>query len=291
MKKSREKTDRFIILSGFIGALTFLLAIAVSGALYPGYNHVSMVISELGASDSPVHLIMNIFGFGLLGVLTALFALGVYRSPELHIAGKFSSIFFFITGILMILVAISPTYTDIGIYAPDDLHQLAVIWQFPVLTIALLLFAFDAWQNKKLRILAPVILAVGAITLILGYNYLAVWPPPIPVGIIQRLTIGLAYALVAAISIMLYKVQFNTPLKKILLGAAVIVIISLAVALPQQLEINDSHANQPTLRGLCYGLEECNQYCQNRYGTCSQICQQEPENQLCGRIAVLRTGG
>jgi len=284
----KSNLDKYLILSGFIGAVIFFLAIAVMGALYPGYDHVTQTISELGAPESPVHVLMNVFGFGLFGVFIMLFAVGIFRSTELGKAGKLAAVVFFITGFMMFLVAVFPTYADLGFITPNEMHEVVANYQFPVLTVALLLFALDVRNHKRLRLLTPTILAMGSITLVLAYFTLLTWPPLLPIGIIQRLSIGLAYTMVAIISMRSYQVQTNAPVRRWLLGAAIVVLIAIAIAAPQQLEINESRADLPTLQGLCYGEQGCIEFCHDNFGGCTEVCNQEPENPLCMKVFGVR---
>jgi len=88
-----------------------------------------------------------------------------------------------------------------------DWHNKASDYQFPVLAVGLIIFAISIIGNKKLRILTPIILALGMVTLYLAHLLFAP-PPPLPnVGILQRAAIGLPYVIVMVIAIRLFIVQ------------------------------------------------------------------------------------
>jgi len=61
--------DKKFVLAGLLGPIVFAIIILITGSMYPNYNHTEQVISKLGAIDSPVKDLMNIFGFMLFGFL------------------------------------------------------------------------------------------------------------------------------------------------------------------------------------------------------------------------------
>jgi hypothetical membrane protein len=71
---------RILALCGVIATLVFTTLTLVFGALYPGYDHASQQISELGARGAPNALGMNVLGFGLTGLLTIGFAYSLQQA-------------------------------------------------------------------------------------------------------------------------------------------------------------------------------------------------------------------
>ncbi|MEK6852594.1 MAG: DUF998 domain-containing protein [Nanoarchaeota archaeon] len=205
MKESKSHLDKLLIASGFIGPVIFFLTVYFLFALlYPGYDPTNQTISELGNASSPVKTLTNVFGFSLFGIFIILFAYGVFRSKEIGVLGKIASVFFFLTGILMYLVGIFYSKSEYSILT--SLHIIVANYQFPILTIGLVLFAFDVSGHKKLRWLTPIILPLGIITLVLAYYFLFTHDLPNR-GIWQRAAIGIPYIIMMIISISLYKVQ------------------------------------------------------------------------------------
>ncbi|MBI2045698.1 DUF998 domain-containing protein [Candidatus Pacearchaeota archaeon] len=200
--------DKFLIACGFIGPAIFFFTIYFLFALiYPGYDISNQTISELGGANSPVKTLTNVFGFSLFGIFIMLFAIGIFKSKEINVLGKISSFFFFITGILMYLVGIFHSKSDYSIMA--TLHNIVANYQFPILAIGLVLFAFSVVNNKKLKWLTPVILLLGIVTLILAYIFFFTPPGLESRGIWQRVAIGLPYLIMIIIAIGLYKCEVN----------------------------------------------------------------------------------
>lgn len=197
--------DRILLASGFVGGIIFFGTIYfILPLFYPGFDPVNQTISELGASDSPVRIYANVFGFSLFGIFIILFTFGIFKSSEINLLGKIGAIFFLLSGIMMYLVGIFYSETDFSQMAV--LHQIASNYQFPILAVGLVLFALSVVFHKKLRWLTPVILTLGIVTLILAYFFFfdrdltnrGIW---------QRFAIGLPYTIVMIISVALYKEQ------------------------------------------------------------------------------------
>jgi len=202
--------DKALIASGFIGPTIFFLTIYFLPPLFfPGYNLANDFISELGAVDSPVKILANVFGFSLFGILIMLFSVGLFRLKEINSSGKIAVFFIFITGILMYLVGIFPCDIACENFSiRGDLHQKTSDYQFPILAIGLVLFAFSVAGNEKLRWLTPIILVLGLATLFLAYFLFFVRDLQ-NIGIWQRAAIGLPYVIMMIIAWGLYKKNFS----------------------------------------------------------------------------------
>lgn len=205
--------DKYLIAAGFIGPIIFFLTVYFLFALiFPGYNIVNQYIGELGAIDSPIKTITNVFGFSLFGILIMIFAFGVYRSNEINKFGKLAAIFFLLTGILMFFVGIFICDTGCNNFSiRGDLHEKASNYQFPILAIGLIIFALSVSRHPRLKFLTPIILVLGIITLILSYYLFFVHNLPY-LGILQRSAIGLPYIIMIIIAVSIYRVQFSKSL-------------------------------------------------------------------------------
>ena len=202
--------DKILILCGFVGPLIFFLTIYFLFPLFfPGYNLTDDFISELGAVGSPVKILASVFGFSLFGIFIMLFALGLFRLKEVNSLGKIAAFFIFITGILMYLVGIFPCDVACENFsARGDLHQKTSDYQFPILALGFVIFAFSISGNEKLKWLTPVILILGLATLFLAYFLFFVRDLQ-NIGIWQRAAIGLPYVIMMIIAWGLYKKNFS----------------------------------------------------------------------------------
>lgn len=201
------RVNKTLLAAGFVGPIIFFFIVYfLSPFFYPGFDIINQTISELGNADSPVKTFHNVFGFSLTGILIMLFSFGVFRYEGINKLGKFATVFFFVTGAMMYLVGIF--YGDVAgasYSLRSQIHNWVANYQFPVLAVGLVLFAFGVSSNQKLRWLTPVILFFGLITLALAYFLFFQIPPPPNLGILQRFAIGIPYVLLAIIAGTLYR--------------------------------------------------------------------------------------
>lgn len=208
-KNKKLNLDKVFIACGFVGPLIFFLTIYfLFQFFYPGYNIANQTISELGAANSPVKTITNVFGFSLFGIFIMLFAFGLFRSSEVNMLGKTSAFFIFITGIFMYLTGIFYNSSSLGYTTLDSLHIIVSNYQFPILALGLVIFAFSVARHEKLRWLTPIILVLGLLTLYLAYVFFFTHDLANR-GIWQRGAIGLPYVIMMIISWNLYRVGFE----------------------------------------------------------------------------------
>src|SRR3989344_8028639 len=196
--------DKILIACGFVGPAIFFFTIYfLFPFLYSGYDLANQTISDLGGLNSPIKTLASVFGFSFFGIFIMLFAFGLFRLKETNLRGKMAVLFIFATGILMYLTGIfndaSGLYSKMGTF-----HEIVSSYQFPVLAIGLVLFAFSVAGKKKLRWLTPVILVLGLVTLSLAYVFFFT-PDLQNRGIWQRAAIGLPYLIVVIIATTIYK--------------------------------------------------------------------------------------
>ena len=204
--------DKILIACGFIGPAIFFLGVYFLFHLfYPGYDLMNQHISALGGLFSPVRTLTNVFGFSLFGIFIMLFAIGLFRSKEVNNFGKIGVFLFFVTGALMYLTGIFSLTNPINLYSTlDIIHSKVANYQFPILALGFVVFAFSVAGNARLRWLTPVILVLGIATLWLAYVLFFTQPGTLTnSGIWQRAAIGLPYIIVMIIAIGMYRVQFG----------------------------------------------------------------------------------
>ena len=66
--------------SAVLGGLVLVIYAAAGGAAWPGYNHLTQYLSELGAVGAPHHELISWGGFFLFGALIIVFALTAFLS-------------------------------------------------------------------------------------------------------------------------------------------------------------------------------------------------------------------
>lgn len=77
--KRADDSLQWLALSGIVGPAIYVLVVIVLGFLHPNYDHIADYMSELGAVGAPYGAEMNVLGFGVLGVLTIAFAIGIQK--------------------------------------------------------------------------------------------------------------------------------------------------------------------------------------------------------------------
>ncbi len=81
MNAVRALRIRTFALCGIAAPLVYAVGALAAGAGSPDYSHMTQFVSELGATDAPMALLMNAT-FLLFGVLMAVFALGLHRGIQ-----------------------------------------------------------------------------------------------------------------------------------------------------------------------------------------------------------------
>jgi len=78
MPDPHRNLKKFCALCGVAGPILYTLVVFSLGAIQPGYNHSTQLMSELGEVGAPHALVMNLFGFALTGILILVFAWGFF---------------------------------------------------------------------------------------------------------------------------------------------------------------------------------------------------------------------
>src|SRR3989338_5430788 len=199
--------DKFLILTGILTFPLFVILFwIVFPSIYPGYDIITTGISYLGGYESPIRTLVNVWGFGLWGVLTMMFGYGIFRSKLLSVFGKIAGIFLIIGGFMIYLVSLFQGPSKEGIYTlAGQLHNFFSNYPPIPISIAIFLFLFEFAINKKFRWLILPIIIFGPISLYLNYqrSFLSGEIPYF--GILQRAALTLPFLLIMLIAILLYK--------------------------------------------------------------------------------------
>lgn len=187
MLPARDPRTRRLLACGVVAPPLFAAVVASLGALRPGYDHVTMVMSRLGEQGAPNALAMGVLGFGLLGALTLAFAAGLARLAEgrLEKAGA----------ALLALSAVA--VLGVGVFACDPgcgpgspraaLHSASAAVTGAAMLLALLAFVMDARQKAD----RPGAAVALACFLVMGAAGLLFTAKLVPwVGAMQRVSLG-----------------------------------------------------------------------------------------------------
>jgi len=184
-----DKTTQVLSICGIVGPISYTIVVIVLGFLWPGYNHVTQAISELGGVGAPDAIIMNIAGFALTGTLIAAFALGLHRGISGGNGSKIGPSLLAIYGIGMFAVAFFPWDKTNLASLTSIMHSLFGWTHWIAVTLALLIIPNrlrndSQWKSYRLYTLSTglvtaILIVVYAFIGIEGYN-----------GALQRVIVG-----------------------------------------------------------------------------------------------------
>ncbi len=210
------KNYRVLLLAGFFGPIVFALVIFLSGLMYPGYDHVNQVISDLGAVGSPVKDFMNLSGFMLFGIFILAFSIGVYGTRDSRV-GKIISALFAVAGIGIFLIGIFPSDppcmqgprfcpppTFIG-----EIHSVASFAPYFFFFPAFILLIIDVnllRREESMKYYFIPAAMLGLITAYFAFSW-ANYQSPVLAGLTQRIAIGTPFLLLMYTSMKLYRIK------------------------------------------------------------------------------------
>jgi len=195
--------DRALLSCGLLIPFWLALGVSLTAMAYPGYDHLQLAMSQLGAVGAPTHGLSPLVNNFPLALLFALFAWGIARRWR-------GSRLAMVSAVLLLLHAVGSLGTgwfacDQGC-APDQpstsqqLHDLSGLLMFLSLTLASGLWVWLGARVADSRALAvtSLVCTLGAIITV-GFMGQAMQSGEL-FGLYQRLNYGVGVAWVAAIA-------------------------------------------------------------------------------------------
>ncbi|MBN6790320.1 DUF998 domain-containing protein [Pseudomonas fulva] len=195
--------DRALLSCGLLIPFWLALGVSLTAMAYPGYDHLQLAMSQLGAVGAPTHGLSPLVNNFPLALLFALFAWGIARRWR-------GSRLAMVSAVLLLLHAVGSLGTgwfacDQGC-APDQpstsqqLHNLSGLLMFLSLTLASGLWVWLGARVADSRALAvtSLVCTLGAIITI-GFMGQAMQSGEL-FGLYQRLNYGVGVVWVAAIA-------------------------------------------------------------------------------------------
>lgn len=146
---------RLFSLGGLAGPLLFILAVILSAALRPGYDHVSQLISELGETGGSTAQLMTYLGFYPTGILILLFSVSCFAAIRRNLLSLAGAVLVAFASLAIILAGIFPC--DVGCAMEDPstdqiLHTAAAMGAFLAMIVASILWSLrfrtlDHWRG------------------------------------------------------------------------------------------------------------------------------------------------
>jgi hypothetical protein len=145
-------SGKLAMLCALAGALWLLATVLIGGAAFPGYDHASQYISELGATGAPHGQTVSWLGFLPVGVFVSAFALFAWRAAPRSAIASLGFIGAFLFAIGYVGAAFFPC--DFGC-RPDTpsfsqiVHEVLGLagYLFAPLTLLLLAIAARSWPS------------------------------------------------------------------------------------------------------------------------------------------------
>lgn len=179
--------NKLVMLAACFGALTVVLLTVIGGATFPGYNHASQFISELGARGAPHAQLVNFGGFLPAGVMVCAFAVLAWKALPRSAGTAIGMVGIALFGFGYLVAVFFPCDAGCRPAVPSSsqlIHNalgLAGYLSAP-LTLAILGWQARSWPGGRLLSMLGFL---GALTAFIGLLLLS--PEFAYVGIAQRL--------------------------------------------------------------------------------------------------------
>jgi len=166
-------------------------------------------MSELGAVDAPHSILMNVFGFQLLGVFMIAYGFGLYQGISKGWDSKIGVIFIVIAGASMVAVGFFPCDPGCVNVSPTGFGHVitsmipAIAMPFGIFFVMFRLRKDSQWQGYWLFSLAITIIAIILSPLAM-VPYFGPW-----VGVLQRIGIGVPLFWMEVMSIKLLRLSIG----------------------------------------------------------------------------------
>jgi len=167
-----------LIAAGALAPLVHLGTLLILGAVWPGYDHTSHAISELGMSSAEVSPFMNIVGFGATGLLVSTFGFAFVGVLEIGGLSLIATTAWLGAGL---------SFAALGLWPYPEFRHLEVLLYCSILAIVAMISATLALSLEiRSRLLWP--LTVVAVLAVASYLWLPSYGERF--GLIQRVHLG-----------------------------------------------------------------------------------------------------
>jgi len=200
---------RGLLVAGFAAPVVLTVAIVLAGHFEPGYSHIFQYVSELGAAGAKHQKSFNYGGLFLSGLLTFLFAIGLYVRVKPRASLIASGVFVAVAGFGRLVAGLSPC--DAGcvienMSMPALIHAIVGFFALTSGALAALFLAIGLKGGRQGGLFwLSVGLGFAALVLVIilfgfgkGLPYL---------GVIQRLILAAFYVWVVAVALKINALQ------------------------------------------------------------------------------------
>jgi hypothetical membrane protein len=137
--------QRIPAICGLLAPVWFLVALVAFAAARSDYSHLTKAVSELGAVGAPHALAWNIVGFGAIGGLIVVLAIGVWQQAN----ARWAAVFIALSGIAFAAAGVFPA--DMSNFEADTtrLHILASLVSLAAFVIAVPFMGGRLWRSGR----------------------------------------------------------------------------------------------------------------------------------------------
>ncbi len=181
---------------GMLSGVLFFILLFVFGRLTPGYSQSMDAVSTLGMAGAPMALAWNVGGFGVVGALAMLAALGLNKEFRRCGMGLAVPLLADLAAVAWWLLGVFPAAPDFAPSTSTTLHYTLVLVNLLAFAGAALLWPFVTRSEAYWRRFASTSVALGVVAL--GSFLLP--PTYVAPGVSQRLGIGAYFVWVVLVS-------------------------------------------------------------------------------------------
>lgn len=177
---------KLAMVSALLVAAWHVAMLVIGGATFPGYDHMSQFISEMGATGAPHSFEVSWYGFAPIGILIAAFAIFAWRAAPRSILFTLGLIGIFMYAVGYVGTAVYPCDYGCRPENPTATHQMHLLfglvsYLFAPVMLLLLGLAVRKWPKAGWLSVVGFIGAIGA------FGGLMTFDPASPfIGLSQR---------------------------------------------------------------------------------------------------------
>lgn len=190
IKMGRASVRKLSSIFGLLAVFTFLISFSFFAFLSPDFNVIHDVVSTLGAHNEPYAVWWNVIGFGIVGVLLALFGLTYGRAMDDNVLAGCLTFF----GVAFIGGSI-PAYLGSLDIVQTKIH-------FVMITLSMAFWCFGlARLTSKPFVTRKVKMATYICLLFIGLAFITYLSEDASIAIFQRLFFGGIFLWIIVVSL------------------------------------------------------------------------------------------
>lgn len=185
--------ERKLAFAGVLAPVWIVIGVLIASQFYPGYSHINQALSELGATDSPTHLLSPAINNFPLSALFVAFGIAVCMVFRTSTAAIVSGALIALHGVGTFVAGYFSCDPGCALESPSTsqiIHVSAGVVMFLSLTIANFIWVKIGNRALNLRWFNQFSLACAALSLVFLFLLMTVDESKTGSGLYQRLNYG-----------------------------------------------------------------------------------------------------